>query len=168
MEQYPLSFEEIARKYEPLIKSQLKKLHVFKDFELYYQAGLIGLWEAYLQFEESKGTFSSFAYSKIRWKITDEIKKDIRIQEKQTTVSDDVLSGVIDPSSVYLLETEILQSYLTGLTDNQCKWVVHSVLEQKQTKQIAAEEGVSIEAVKSWRKAAIKKIIQNAREMRTE
>jgi DNA-directed RNA polymerase len=44
------------------------------------------------------------------------------------------------------------------LTENQQRWVIHRVFQMKSEAEIAEDFGVSVYAVKSWRKAAIRKL----------
>jgi len=53
------SFDQIASSFHPLIVSMIKKFHIYKDYDEYYQIALIGLWRAYQKFDESKGSFSA-------------------------------------------------------------------------------------------------------------
>ena len=58
-------------------------------------------------------------------------------------------------------ENELVSQYCEGLSHNQRKWVQKKIIEDKRVTDIAKEEGVSTEAVKSWGKEALKKIRRN-------
>lgn len=51
----PATFKEAVVLYEGMIVNQIKKLGIRKDYEEYYQCGLIGLWHAYERFDEKRG-----------------------------------------------------------------------------------------------------------------
>lgn len=147
-------FENLAIQYSPLIKNQIKKLHLTYDYTYFEQVALIALWEAALQYEQTKGSFSAFAYVKIRGKLIDEVRKEIRISKRldYSEDIDSVSTGEFSQSNIQITD------YLALLTNNQRKWVERSILQEQSIKEIALIEGVTIEAVKSWRKSALSKL----------
>ena len=147
------SFERIVDQYIPLIKSQIHKLNLTTNYSLYEQAGLIALWECVENYRVEKGSFSAYAYIKVRGKLLDERRKEIRAYNQHSlnwSEHEEIFSAPlpVEPHTVDL----------TSLTNNQRKWVEKVVLEGRSLKSVAAAEGVSVEAVKSWRKSAITKL----------
>ncbi len=148
-------FNELVTSYTPLIKKQIKKLHLTNEFKKYEQAGLIALWECVESFDETKGSFSAYAYMKVRGKLIDEFRKEMRLYrhlELQTQWEKHEESH-FNP----LFENE-LESYMSLLTANQRKWVEYVIVGGMTMKAVASEEGVTVEAVKSWRKSALAKL----------
>lgn len=148
-------FEEWAEQFEPLIKSQIKSLGVTGRYDEYYQVGLIGLWEALQRFNLEKGEFGPFAYRTVRGKMLEQLNKEAKYKTRHVGFSLELVETIPYEGGVLPLEKEILDIYLKELTDNQKKWVIKKVIYQMKEAEIAAEEGVSIHAVKSWRKQAI-------------
>jgi RNA polymerase sigma factor (sigma-70 family) len=154
-------FEEVAAMFEPLIKSQIKRYHLTNHFDQYYQAGLLGLWKAYETYNPEKGQFSSFAFIHVRGRILQELRNEMKRQETEIThdphnsLSFQQLSH---QDHIPFLEDETLNLYLMHLTENQQRWVVHRVFQMNTEAEIAKTFGVTLYAVKSWRKAAIKKL----------
>ncbi|WP_010677071.1 sigma-70 family RNA polymerase sigma factor [Bacillus timonensis] len=152
-----MEFEELAEQYKPLIFQVIKNLRLFGDKETFYQIGLIGLWEASTRFDPRKGVeFSTFAFSTIRGKLLDHVKKEVRYKEHCQLSGEELFMQVADGSGSY--STNLIEAYGKGLTDNQVKWVQGRIIEDKSYKEIAAEHGVSVESVKSWGKQAVKKL----------
>jgi RNA polymerase sigma factor (sigma-70 family) len=156
-----IPFEEVASMYDPLIKSQIKQYSLMPDFDHYYQAGLLGLWKAYETFNPEKGTFSSYAFLLVRGHILQELRSEIRRRGRE--VSHDphesrTFLHLTYLDSIPLLEDETLNLYLMHLTENQQRWVVRRVFCMESEAEIAEKFGVTVYAVKSWRKAAIKKL----------
>jgi DNA-directed RNA polymerase specialized sigma24 family protein len=60
--------------------------------------------------------------------------------------------------AIPLLEDETMNLYLMHLTENQQRWVIHKVFHMKSEAEIAEIFGVTVYAVKSWRKSAIKRL----------
>ncbi|MCA0987660.1 sigma-70 family RNA polymerase sigma factor [Guptibacillus algicola] len=146
-------FEVLASQYIPLIKSQIKKLRLTRNYHHYEQHALIALWDCAKQFDSSKGSFSAFAYVKIRGKLIDELRKEVKLANQY------VYADEIDQvPSVNSQPNNLNHDHLTLLTANQRKWVELSIVEELSLKEIASREGVSVEAVKSWRKSAITKL----------
>ncbi|MBY6037243.1 sigma-70 family RNA polymerase sigma factor [Fictibacillus nanhaiensis] len=156
-----MNFEEIASMYDPLIKSQIRLYKLTRNFDQYYQAGLLGLWKAYESFNPEKGQFSSNAFLLVRGRILQELRSEARRQERETS-QDPHEYGALRTLSfqdhIPLLEDELLNECIMHLTENQKRWVIHRVIHFKSEKEIAQMFHVTIYAVKSWRKAALKKL----------
>jgi RNA polymerase sigma factor (sigma-70 family) len=156
-----MHFEQIAAMYEPLIKSQIRLYHLTSHFDQYYQAGLLGLWKAYETFDPEKGQFSSYAYLLVRGRILQELRGESRrqeleeIQDPHESMTFRTLSA---DDTIPLLEDETMNQYLIHLTENQQRWVIHKVFHMKSEAEIAEIFGVTVYAVKSWRKSAIKRL----------
>ncbi|KZE64035.1 hypothetical protein AWM68_13075 [Fictibacillus phosphorivorans] len=154
-------FEEVAAMFDPLIKSQIKRYHLTTHFDQYYQAGLLGLWKAYETFNPEKGQFSSYAFVLVRGRILQELRKEATRLDKE--VSHDphesmMFQHLTHQDHIPYLEDETLNLYLMHLTENQQRWVVHRIFHMKSEAEIAEQFGVTRYAVKSWRKAALKKL----------
>lgn len=80
----PATFTETVTLYEKMIKNQMKKLYLYRDYEEYYQCGLIGLWMAYEKYEEEKGTFAAYALVTVRGYLLEKLKKENRFQKRHT------------------------------------------------------------------------------------
>ncbi|WP_377889837.1 sigma-70 family RNA polymerase sigma factor [Alkalihalobacillus sp. R86527] len=146
-------FELLVSQYIPLIKSQIKKLNLTRNYDQYEQFALIALWECATHYDSSKGSFSTYAYIKIRGKLIDELRKEVKFSNQF------VYSHVIDQVHSQTTRSDHhLLDYLSLLTEKQRKWVEFSIVEELSLKEIALKEGVSVEAVKSWRKSAIAKL----------
>lgn len=151
-------FEQVAKQYEPLLKGQIKKLRIYKEYEHYYQVGLEGLWHAYQNFDETKGTFSNFAYVTVRGYLLTELQRQHTYESRFVPANDFVLlsgfGGYVDKA----LEKEIIAAYLSGLSKRERLWAEEAILYQKKLSEIAAEQNVSVETVKTWRKHALRKL----------
>jgi RNA polymerase sigma factor (sigma-70 family) len=154
-----MSFEEVVEVHSPLILHILKTLHVYKDHEIYYQVGLVGLWEAQSRYNPDKGAaFATFAFSIIRGRILSSLTKENQYYTRFQPTEHEEQLDAFDESSEIKLEEDILTTYCSDLTENQRKWVVGKIIEDKKIKDIALEHGVSMEAVKTWRREALKKL----------
>ncbi|MEH7383223.1 sigma-70 family RNA polymerase sigma factor [Bacillus sp. JJ1533] len=152
-----VEFEELAEQYKPLIFQVIKRLRLYGDKETFYQIGLIGLWEASTRFNPKKGVeFSTFAFSTIRGKLLDHLKREARYQEYCQPSGEQLFMKLADCSEVY--SVDLIEEYGKGLTDNQVKWIQGRIMEDKSYKEIAAEHGVTVESVKSWGRQAVKKL----------
>ncbi|WP_169525172.1 sigma-70 family RNA polymerase sigma factor [Pseudalkalibacillus hwajinpoensis] len=148
-------FEDLAIRFTPLIKNQIKKMNLTHEYEKYKQDALIALWECSKNYDETKGSFSAFAYVKVRGKLLDACRKEIRVYKQLQTQY--VWEDHADSYSVPHYNSD-LERYKNGLTDKQNKWLQQAIEQEKSLKDIAFTEGVSIEAVKSWRKSALSKL----------
>jgi RNA polymerase sigma factor (sigma-70 family) len=152
------SFDKLAAKYEPMIYKIIHSLHIYKNWEEYYQIGLIGLWEASTRFDPSKGTFMNYAYTIVKGKILTEMTKSKLHEERNIYAIEEFWECIEDSNSVLPLEDNLLLSYCESLSKNQFKWLKYTVRHNLTVKEIAEKEGVSISAVKAWRTGAREKI----------
>ncbi|EMI11287.1 sigma-70 family RNA polymerase sigma factor [Anoxybacillus gonensis] len=147
-----MSFEKIVAEYRPLISYIIRKLHIRRHVDEYMQIGFIALWEAYERYDETKGSFCTFAFKMIRWRIVSQLRKETR--NVHVPLPDEyVLKENVDFFADIMWE-EAMQY----LTPRERIWLVRHVIEGKTLKQIAHEEGVSVNAVKQWRMSAVKKL----------
>ncbi|WP_017378564.1 sigma-70 family RNA polymerase sigma factor [Paenisporosarcina sp. TG-14] len=87
------NFEEVLEQYEPMIHACLRKLHVYKNHDSFIQVGRIGLWKAWLRFDETKGDFTPFAFRSIYGSLLDELKKGT--QDDRLVPAEDQILGLM-------------------------------------------------------------------------
>jgi RNA polymerase sigma factor (sigma-70 family) len=152
------SFEKLATKYEPMIYKIIHSLRIYKDWEEYYQIGLIGLWEASTRFNPTKGNFMNYAYSIVKGKMLTEMTKSRLHDERYIYAKEKFWEYIGDSNSEMTLEENLLLSYCETLSKKQLKWLLYTVRYNLTVKDIAEKEGVSISAVKAWRTGAREKM----------
>ncbi|MBD1380403.1 sigma-70 family RNA polymerase sigma factor [Metabacillus arenae] len=155
------TFKELLSDYQPMIYHILKKLHIYKNHDEFYQIGMIALWEAYRRYDHLKGSFSGYAYSTIKGKIMYEMTKRNRFEQHHSFGAEETEYGSEDSSLNNIESIEMVEAIAAELTINQKKWFLSYVIEGKTPKEIAITEKVSESAVKSWRRDALKKIRKN-------
>lgn len=153
-------FEEILIQYEPMIWKIIHTLHIYKNQEEFYQTGLIALWEATHGFDETKGSFSSYAYAYIRGRLLSELTKRRKHEDACVSPKDEYWDCIVDESPEIPFEIEGILSYCATLTEQQKKWVLYTALADMSIKQMAEKESVSMSAVKAWRKGAREKLLK--------
>lgn len=151
-------FEELAIQYEPMIWKVIHSLNIYKNQQEYYQTGLIALWEAKERYIEGKGNFAAFAYSYIKGRIQTELTSKNKHENSNVYPEEEFWEFIQDESPDRSFETEFILSFCDGLTENQKKWVLYTVLDFLSVREIAEKEKVSVSAVKAWRKGAQEKL----------
>ena len=161
------SFEELAVQYEPMIRKMIWTLNIYKNYDEFFQTGLISLWEATLVYDETKGNFPSIAYKYIRGRMLQELTQTNKHDTEMVYPKEEFWETVEDDHGAGVCEQEILLSYCSGsnLTDNQTKWVLHTFLSDRSIVEIATLENVSSSTVKQWRKGAKAKLSKNSRKL---
>ncbi|MFO1444365.1 sigma-70 family RNA polymerase sigma factor [Bacillus sp. Bva_UNVM-123] len=152
------SFEQLVKQYENMIHKIMHTLHIYKNQEEFFQLGLIALWEANERFDPEKGIFSNFAYSYIKGRFMSEMTKNNKDKERIVYKTEEFWNVIEDPSIEQPFEVKFLLSYCEALTDKQTKWVLYTCIDDLSVAEIAGKEGVSISAVKAWRKGAKDKL----------
>lgn len=152
-----LVFETILNKYEPLIRGQLKKLNIYKNYDEFYHVGVIGLWEAYKKYDEKKGEFSTFAYFYVRGRMLSFLKQESQYDGRHFFVEQIAETATVLSESPPFID-DLLKKHLTTLTAREKLWIEEAMILGKKTAEIASDYDVSISTVKSWRRLAIKKL----------
>ncbi|MCM3739757.1 sigma-70 family RNA polymerase sigma factor [Oceanobacillus luteolus] len=173
MKKQKFTFEEIYEQNERRIHYHLHRLNIRDHHQEFYQEGLIAMWSAYKNYQPDKGPLSTYFNYMIRNRLIDLIRKESRrLENEKLATSED--EGAND-TATYHQVSETTQSHITThldsnmddymwkqirniLTEKQWKWVRYYIIEDMTLKEIAENEGVSIEAVKSWAKEAKKKL----------
>ncbi|NLP50669.1 sigma-70 family RNA polymerase sigma factor [Bacillus sp. RO1] len=148
------TFESVLDEYTPMIHHIIKTLNIYKDKDRYVHEATIALWEAFCSQDCSKGSFTSYAYSSMRGKLLNHLKKEVRWENTHTFV--DELPETL--SDFFIPTVSNLEEYTCYLTDKQKKWVVECIVKGKKLEEVAVQEGVTVSAVKSWRAEALKKL----------
>lgn len=153
-----VNFNHTAQQYTPLIHKIIKTLNLYKETEEYYQIGLIALWEANEKYCDSKGPFLPFAYSIIKGRMLNQLNKEKRWEAAAifTEKTEEYMDRNIKHKDIYF-PLEAINDFCKNLTHNQQKWLI-GFYKHQSLEEIALEHDVTKEAVKSWRKSALKKI----------
>jgi RNA polymerase sigma factor (sigma-70 family) len=158
------SFDELAVQYQPMIHKIIQSLHIYRNEDEFYQTGLIALWEAKQSFNESKGSFSNYAYAYIKGKMLTQMTRNNQHQERHVLPEAEFWECIEDQESSSFLERETILSYCESLSKKEARWVLASFMEQLTNKEIAKKENVSISAVKQWKSGALRKLREKAAE----
>lgn len=150
-----MDFEQLAAQYSNMIHSIIHSLNIYKDHDEFYQIGLIALWNASERFDETKGQFSTYAYSFIKGRMLNHLKKEKKQEENYTTVAEEdwVRFGYEDR----FLEKETLLSHFYHLTDKEKQWVLLRFYEGLSNKNIADHLQMKYTTVRSCERRAMKK-----------
>ncbi|WP_404449554.1 sigma-70 family RNA polymerase sigma factor [Sutcliffiella horikoshii] len=148
------TFEEVLDQYTPMIHHIIKTLNIYKEKDRYVHEATIALWEAFCSQDCTKGSFTSYAYSSMRGKLLNHLKKEVR-WENTHAFMEQMPEEALDFSCPSL---NALEEYTSHLTDKQRKWVVECIINGKRLEDVAVQEAVTISAVKSWRTEALKKL----------
>jgi len=151
-------FQMIMKEYEAMIHHILHSLRIYKNYDEFFQIGLIALWEAKEKFDPSKGSFTSYAYMTMKGRLLSEIKRCSKVEERQFYPKEEFWDIQFDEGAVKPLEKDTLLAYCEGLTNNQKKWVVATFYLGMNSAELAAYEKVSPSAVKKWKKGTLEKI----------
>jgi RNA polymerase sigma factor (sigma-70 family) len=159
------SFDQLSKQYKPMIHRIIHSLGIYKNKDEFYQIGLIGLWDAAECFEAEKGDFTNYAYSYIKGRILNELSRNSKQEERNVYPKEEYWETVEDTHFDQPLEKEFLLSFCDGLTKKETQWVLDTFYHCLSVKDIAKKEGVSISAVKQWRKGAAKKLEGNLKKL---
>ncbi|WP_404455239.1 sigma-70 family RNA polymerase sigma factor [Oceanobacillus kapialis] len=154
------TFEEIYEQNKRRIHYHIHKLHLQDPHKEYYQEGLIAMWQAYEKYNPDKGPMATYFNYTIRNKLIDMLRKQTNDSQKQKTYLEKQAPLLPKTTPAITLNDipQLLIEIKSILTAKQWKWFYHAVLMEMPLKELAAQENVSLEAVKSWGKQARRKL----------
>lgn len=151
-------FEDVAVEMEPMIYSIIRKLHIYKNQAEYYQTGLVGLWHAYRTFDKEKGTFPTYAYYCIRGAILDELKKDMKKEEREQLPSDyqwQVIANQTLDSDATAEHSLLVEELLQHLPEKQRQLVELHFIQGMKLKEAANQLKIGYTTAKTWKRNAL-------------
>jgi DNA-directed RNA polymerase len=153
----PKSFEVCLTQYEPMIKSLIKKIRVYKQYEEYYQIGQIALWQAYENFNEEKGSFTTFAYVTVRGKMLNQLSKERLYEERFVPVDVyDEQPYTQDQEAAFSFEQFV--SLLEGISPLQQQILIDRFYFNMSFPEIAAKTGMAENSARSSYRYALKRL----------
>ncbi|RCW77340.1 sigma-70 family RNA polymerase sigma factor [Saliterribacillus persicus] len=155
-----VDFSQLLKEFEPLIYHLIKKYGIRDPEDEFYQEAAISLWQAYQSYDKEKAKFSTYAYYCISRTLCNLIAKDQKeIAKKEKVLSATTFEDLLVENKTGIgIDAGLLKKIRTSLTDNQWKWFLHFVIEDKSIKEIAGKENVTEDAVKNWGRLAKKKV----------
>ncbi|MEN1969852.1 sigma-70 family RNA polymerase sigma factor [Lentibacillus sp. N15] len=166
-----VSFEDIFKQNERRIHYHIHKLHIQDPHNEFFVEGLYAMWCAYKKYKPDQGVMSTYFNFMIRNRLIDMLRKKKRDnQHEETFIQHEKLSfddgnrackhnvPIPDSSGMTMFDDVFWQKISAMLTDNQWKWVKYHIIEDMPLTEIAKQEGVTVDAVKSWRKTAKKRL----------
>ena len=151
--------DQLLDQYSPIVKKQLQALHIYKDYDEYYQIGMIALWEAYSKFDPEKGQFATFAIATVRGRLLRSLSKARQFEEKHEFNEVELLNmetTYTDRTDAEL--TDLLTPYLDRLSNRERIWIKEALLLGLCTEEMAAKYNVTGHTVRSWKKSVVKKL----------
>ena len=151
-------FEEILEQFEPMISACMRKLSIYKNHQLYRQAGRIALWKAWVKFDEEKGDFAPYAYRSIYGGMLDELKKEKRQEEQADLVEDEKLATLLEKSIVLSIVSEDLEVAIESLQSHERELLMWIFVEGISLQQAATRVGITIPGIKKRRERILGKL----------
>ncbi len=153
------TFDDVLTQYEPMIIAHIRKLNIYRDYEIFRQAGRVALWQAWTRFDEKKGNFTPYAYRSIRGAMLDELKKENRFEEHVTQTEDELLHAYgeeEDPSTDDW--SDRLEEALETLTKAERELINWLFIEKMTQAECAERAGISVAGIKKRRERMLGKL----------
>ncbi|WP_338470779.1 sigma-70 family RNA polymerase sigma factor [Niallia sp. XMNu-256] len=161
-----MNFEQLAAQYSNMIHSIIHSLHIYKDHDEFYQIGLIALWNAYENFDEAKGRFSTYGYRFIKGRMLNHLKKEKKQEDYCSAISEEVWLGF--GYEACFLERETLLGYFYRLTDKEQQWVLLRFYEGLSNSEIADRLDLKVTSVRSCERRAMRKLVIDKNSLSTD
>ncbi|GAA0310534.1 RNA polymerase sigma factor (sigma-70 family) [Gracilibacillus halotolerans] len=155
------TFEEVVDQYKPYIYYFIRRYGI-RDLEgEFFQLGMIGLWQAWENWDEDRASFSSYAYLCVRREMLRLLDSNSRRIAQQQAFLETVKREDFVRNDDYAVENEWLHTIRKMLTEKQWIWVNEFLIGGYSAREIAEKYGVSENAVKCWGRDARKKLKKN-------
>jgi len=151
-------FESLLKEYEPMIYHLLSKYQVNDPEKEYYQELAITLWKASRDYRPSQMKFSTYAYSRMNFRLIDLFRKNTRDRELKERVKKEQKDQVVFTESGYERDPVLIQQIRDVLTEREWLWFYEQIFHGKRLVEIAEEHGVGSNAVRHWKRRAVVKI----------
>lgn len=152
------NFEVLLEEYEPMIYHLLNKYHVRDPDNEYYQELAIALWQASRDYRVGEMKFSTYAYSKMNYRLIDLFRKNNRVRELSELLISERQDQLVFTESNYENDPVFLEQVKSQLTDREWLWFEGQILHGKRLVEIAEEYDVKANAVRHWKRRAVVKI----------
>ncbi|MGG0185097.1 sigma-70 family RNA polymerase sigma factor [Bacillus rhizoplanae] len=149
----PVTFAETVALYEGMIRNQMRKLCIYRDYEEYYQCGLIALWRAYDKYDEEKGSFPAYALVTVRGYLLAQLKKERRLQDRETCTEQSILENIGGEEK----DAEVFE-YMSMLGAKERVVLLEHFYVGKKMHEIANELGITYHQVRWIYRQALKKM----------
>ncbi|GGE70580.1 sigma-70 family RNA polymerase sigma factor [Priestia taiwanensis] len=158
MNEKPATFDETVNLYQGFIKNQIKRLKIDpRKFDEFYQVGMIGLWNAYRNYNPNKGTFTTCVFVHVRGSLLTALRDEHKYN-KAHHFYDTTMCDFFQGKSDIVLQKEIIEGYCQRLSPTQQKVIISKFVHNKSFEEIATEEGVPLTKVRSWYRYALEKL----------
>jgi|SRR5690625_2015306 len=165
-------FEQFFQANERRIHYQIHKLNIRGNwYSEFYTEGIFSLWQAYRDFDSTKGNPSTYLNYRIRYRLIDLIRKKKREVESEKKVIEQRVTDITNGNRIRHSNTPLLNKSClphtddqfwhdirNQLTDNQWKWVKYFIIADMSIQEIMEIENVTADAVKGWGQAVRKKL----------
>ncbi|PIC65930.1 RNA polymerase subunit sigma-70 [Sporosarcina sp. P21c] len=151
------NFEHVMEQYEPMISAVIRKLNIYRDFDNFRQTGRIALFHAWTRFDETKGNFTPFAYRSIYGAMLDDLKKESRFSEVNTSVESETLEHLTQNNFTEDPNNE-LHEIITALQTNERELLINLYVENKTQAECATHFGISVSGIKKRREKLLMKL----------
>ncbi|QCR31894.1 RNA polymerase sigma factor [Lysinibacillus sp. SGAir0095] len=160
-------FEEVLKQYEPMISSILRKAHIYKNHEFFRQAARIALWKAWRNFDESRGSFSPYAYQMMLTTVYTSMRKDNQYSESQIPFEKDKLTTLAQTADFKmspLEESSLLEPLVEHLSADEFQLLKDLYFDQYKYEELTDKYNASVAALKKRRDRIFKKLRQKLKE----
>ncbi|GKW45206.1 sigma factor [Planococcus sp. NCCP-2050] len=151
-------YEELDIQYAPMITALIRKLHIYREYETFRQVGKIALWQASIRYDESKGSFTAFAYRTIHGAMLDHLKKEAKYIERNLVQQNHEFDDL-----AVCMEQDELPEWIDALyLKNEEKSLLEELfVKGNSLTRLAASEGLSLAGMKKRRERVLKKLKEN-------
>lgn len=152
------TFEEVLEQYGPMLSAVIRKLHIYRDYEQFRQAGRVALWQAWRRFDETKGDFTPYAYRSIYGAMLDELKRENRFSDVHMPAEDDLLEFAATTPEQNETDYGALEDVVRDLSVQERELLILLFVDRSSQATCAAHFGISVAGVKKRKERLLLKL----------
>ncbi|MFZ3577629.1 sigma-70 family RNA polymerase sigma factor [Virgibacillus sp. DJP39] len=168
-----VTFDEIFEQNKKRIHYHIHKLRIQDPHQEFYQEALFAMWNAYTTYEPDKGVMSTYFNYTIQNRLIDMLRKGTREKNNEAICVQEIGNRTYNSNRVRKNNalipdfsgipvdgenSDVWQQVKSLLSEPQWMWVYHYIILNMSVKEIADQEGMTVEAVKSHGKRARKRL----------
>lgn len=148
-------FKKVEAQYAPMISALIRKLHIYRDYDIYRQVGKVALWQAWMRFDGDKGDFTPFAFRTVHGALLDELAREGRYARLFLLSEGDHFEELEAP-----VQEDKLPEWVEtiALREKERKLLYELFVEDKAIRQLAELYGISVAGMKKRKARLLEKI----------
>jgi len=142
-----------------MIFATIRQLNIYRDHDIFTQAGRFALWQAWTRYDEGKGHFAPYASRSIRGAMLDELTKETHFEDHVGHADEESLEYMNEMQApLPVVWSDRLEIAFELLTPNEKELIQLFYIDRLTQAQCAERIGLSVAGIKKRRERLLIKL----------